>query len=400
MKPKYTILYIFHVSHLGGGSLCLLNIVKSLDRVRFEPVVLLKTWAPLCEEFKKIGVTVIIEPSLSTVPYNRSIFSINSLKQIISVFLSVYKVKYWIKKTNADIVHLNTMMMYHYAIPGYKLKKKVIVHVREHWPKGQNVFQFNLARTIIKKYSDSIIAINQTSSDVINLPHMTEIIYDWISFKDREEFYDLKNIIDKKYQNFKYFLFLGGIQKIKGTYEIVTTFNEKFNNKNALLIIVGCDSEDIIFKGVKGRIKKILHFFNYFTYSDKIKKIIQRNDKIICIPATNRVKSLIEQAYCTIAYPTIPHAILPIAESIYLGKPVISANTPEAQEYSNNGEAAKLFEINNKRKFIEALEYSFENQEKMEADAKNGMDEIRHKFSAKKNINKLNNHYIKLVNNV
>ncbi len=36
------ILYVHHVSSVGGASFCLLNIIKGLDRQKYAPSVLLK----------------------------------------------------------------------------------------------------------------------------------------------------------------------------------------------------------------------------------------------------------------------------------------------------------------------------------------------------------------------
>ncbi len=394
---KTNILYIFHVSVFGGGSLCLLNLVKELNNEKFNPIVLLKSWGPLCEELEKVGATIIIEPSLYTVPYNRSLFEINSIKQIIFMLLSIKKVKYWIKKTEADIIHVNTMMMYPYAIPAYKLKRKVIVHIREHWPIDEHVLQLKFAKRIIEKYADLIIAINKTSADIIGLPYKTKIIYDWIDFKDRDKAIDFKTIFGKEYEKLKVFLFLGGMQKTKGSLQVVKVFNDNIKSKDARLLVVGCDSKQILYKSLKGVIKKILHFFNYFTYSDKIKKIAQKDDRIICIPSTNQVRSLFEQAYCTVVYPTIPHAIIPIAESIYLGKPVLSAETSEALEYSNQGKGATLFKMNDEDEFIKGLKYVHQNQEKIYKKAHDNSDSIKNLFSLEKNSLKLNKLYTRLL---
>ena len=54
------ILFMHQTSVVGGGSYCLLNIVKSLDKNRFEPVVALKDNGPLVDELKKQGVEVLI----------------------------------------------------------------------------------------------------------------------------------------------------------------------------------------------------------------------------------------------------------------------------------------------------------------------------------------------------
>ena len=394
---KRNILYIFHVSTFGGGSLCLLNLVKELNKEKFNPIVLLKSFGPLCDELEKVGATVLIEPSMSTVPYNRPLFKLNSIKQIIAIFISIKKVKRWIKETEADIIHINTMMMYPYSIPAYNLQRKVIIHVREHWPVKENIFQLNFARKIIEKYSNVVIAINKTSANIINLPHKTEIIYDWIDLNKRDKFLDFKTIFGKEYKKLKVFLFLGGIQRTKGALQVVKVFYENLKYKDARLLFVGSDSKEILYVGWKGTLKKILHFFKIFTYSDKIKKIIQKDDRIICISTTNQVKSLFEQSYCTVVFPTIPHAIIPIAEAIYLGKPVLSAETPESLEYSNQGEGAKLFKINSIVEFQKEFIYMYNNEEIINKNAQLSSKHIQELFSKEKNSNKLNQLYNRIL---
>lgn len=394
---KKNILYIFHVSDFGGGSLCLLNIIKELNKDKFNPIVLLKYDGPICHELKKIGASVIIEPSINTVPYNTSLFNFNSIMQLVGMFFSLRKIKKWIRKTNAHIIHLNTMMMYPYAIPAKNLSRKVILHVRENWPQNENIFQLKVAKNIINKYVDSIIAINKSSSKIINLPSRTQIIYDWIDFRDRDSLIDFKILFGEKYKKLKVFLFLGGIQKIKGSLEVVKVFNENIKFKDARLLFVGCKSKKITYLGFKGLIKKILNFFNYLTYSDKIKKILQKDDRIICIPATNQVKSLINQSYCTISYPTFPHAIIPIAESICLGKPILSAKTSESLEYSNNGKGATLYEINNIKSFIYNFNYMYFNKDKIYKMSLKNKNYIRDLFSLNRNTKLLNKVYNNLI---
>ena len=355
MSKKTNILYIFHVSFLGGGSLCLLNIVKKLDKERFNPIVLLKNNGPLCKELEENGAKVILENSINTVPYNRSLLNIGSIRQIISVLWSIKTIKYWIIKTKADIVYINTMMMYPYAIPAKNADKKVIIHMREHWPKDQNVFQFKIAKTIIDKYSDIVVAINQTSSDILGLSKKTKIIYDWIDYENRDEYVDFNFLFGDNYKSLKIFLFLGGMQIIKGAFEVVKIFSENIADENARLLFVGSEGKDYENTSTyKGKIKSILRMLGLSVFSDNIKHIAQQDDRIVFIPTTSQVRSLIEQSNFLISFPTIPHAILPIAESIYLKTPVISADTPEAREYSNNGKAAILYELNNKKAFLGA----------------------------------------------
>jgi glycosyltransferase involved in cell wall biosynthesis len=394
---RINILYLFHVSTYGGGSLCLLNIIKELDKEKYKPIVLLKQWGPLCEDLIIGGAEVFIEPSINTVPYNSSLFKISSIRQSIGVLISMRKIKYWIRNTKAKIVHLNTMMMYPYAIPAKKMGCKTVIHIREHWPIKENIFQFKFAKKIIDRYSDSIIAINKTSCKMINLPNKTEIIYDWIDFDNRDEFMDFKTIFGSNYKELKVFLFLGGIQIIKGSIEVVSTFKKIVTDSSARLLVVGIDTNSKLSKGVKYYLKKVLNKFNYFTYSDKIKKIIKSDNRIICIPATSQVKSLFEQSFCTVVYPTVPHAIIPIAESIYLGKPILSAKTPESLEYSNQGEGAKLFKINSIVEFQKEFIYMYNNEEIINKNAQLSSKHIQELFSKEKNSNKLNQLYNRIL---
>ena len=396
---RINILYIFHVSSIGGGSFCLLNMVKKLDKELYNPLILLKEDGPLCIELIKHGASIFFEKSISTVPYNRSLFERTSILSIFSVLTSLGKIRYWIKKTDASIVHINTMMMYPYIFPAYKLRKKIVIHVREHWPKNEHRIQFKIAQSIIERYSDKIIAINESSANMIRVPEKTQIIYDWIDFENREEIIDFKKLFGENYKSLKIFLFLGGMQKIKGAIEVVQVFHEKISDENARLLFVGCDVKTYGNKDTfKERIKAVLRFIKFPVFSDKIKAIAQKDNRIIFIPSTNQVMSIIEQSYCILSFPTIPHAILPIAEAIYLGKPVISADTPEAREYSNGGSSALLFEINNIGDFEKKILYAFNNERKMNEMAQKGTEAIKSTFDAFSNSKLLNNIYTELSN--
>lgn len=397
MKSKTNILYIFHVSSIGGGSFCLLNIIKELDKTLFNPIILLKESGPLCNELEKYGATVYLDNTICIVPYNRSIFELNSIIQIFSVLLSLKNIRCWIKKTDADIVHINTMMMYPYIHIAHKLGKKVVAHVREHWPKEEHQIQFKLAKKIIQRYSDKIIAINEASAEMIGITQKTYIIYDWIDFENRDTNVNFIKLFGDNFKSLKIFLFLGGTNWIKGAFEVVSIFSSQILSKDARLLLVGCDKKDINYIGIKGFVKKTLSYLNYHTYSNKVKLLAQKDDRIVFIPSTYHVKSLIEQSFCVVSFFTIPHANLPIAEATWLGKPSIAANTPEAKEYSDGGQAALLFTINDKEDFKTKILFALKNEELINRNATNGMSNIREKFDPTRNSKLLNRIYKDLI---
>ena len=147
-----TILYIYHTSSIGGGSYCLLNILKSIDRSCIRPIVLLKEDGPLVEEIKALNILVYFLPTLSTVPYNVSTFTFGNIKNAIRLISSIRKYKTILKEANPDIVYVNTMMLYPYLHPAKKLGLKTIIHIREHWPAGEHRWQRNRALMHIDKF--------------------------------------------------------------------------------------------------------------------------------------------------------------------------------------------------------------------------------------------------------
>ena len=397
MLAKTKILYIFHVSDIGGGSFCLLNIIKKLDKNTHTPIVLLKSEGPLAVELKKIGTTVYFEKSISTVLYNKNIFSLHSFRLIYGLLYSLPKIKKWLKEIEPEIVHLNTMMLYPYLRPASQLKIKTVVHMRENWPKEEHQIQFKLAKWFINKYTDKIVAINQTSADVLGLNYKTEVIHDYINFDGRSNNYDFKKLLGNNYQSLKIFSFFGGTNWQKGALQVVETFVNKISNKDVRLIVVGSRNKNIAFNGFWGKLKKILSKVDYYRYVDKVKHIAQKDKRVVFVDNTYHVKSIIEQSQCIVSFFSIPHANLTMAEASSLGKPSIAADTPEAKEYCNNGESALLFQMNNKKEFEEKILFFLQNIESIASKAQVGKEIVKTMFNSELNSNLLNNLYRNLA---
>jgi len=396
MINKIKILYIYHSSIIGGGSYCLYNIIEKLDKDFYQPIVLLKTKGPLCEKLEQVGAQYYIENAISTVPYNKSLFNATSIKQIYYLVISYYKLKKWLLRIKPDIVYINTMMMHPYLKVAKGLNIKTIIHIREHWPKNGHTFQYNIAKKIIEKYADHIVAINKQSASMVNAPQKTTVVYDWIDFSQRDENFSFTSVFGKDYKILKIFTFTGGIDNIKGTMEIIKTFSSKIIDKNARLLMPGVDTT-FDYRGFRGTIARYLSIFNYDTYSNKVKKIILNDNRIVCIPSTYKLKQIIEESLCILSFFTIPHANLILAEAISLGQIVIAARTPEALEYSNNGDSAILFEMNNMNEFAEKIENTINNYDYYRNKAKSGMEYIKLLFDPIRNSSLLDKIYTSLL---
>ncbi len=386
---KKRILYVHHVSSVGGASFCLLNVIKAVDRERYEPIVLLKNIGPLSIELEKIGVEVLYLPSLSAIPYNKSLFSIRSCVNYAKVLLSLREFKSIIKRNHIDIIYLNNMMLYPYLYVSNDFL--TIVHVREHWPLDEHRSQLRVAQRALYKYASKVIAINGYSSKMFaECSFKTTIIHDWISFNERFDGPTLKEVINEEPNGKKVYLFTGGLHWTKGTLEVVDTFTSFIKDKNSRLLILGVDKK-------KNNLStySLKRFFRLGrkNYRQTVEQLISSDDRILIAPSIYKLGRILKDAYCNLSFFTIPHANLTLAESIILGTPTIAAETDESIEYSDSGNLAVLYEYKSKEAFKDAIVYLNDNYETIKLKIENNAARVKQMFSPENNIALLNQVY-------
>ena len=332
-----TILYIYHTSNIGGGSFCLLNILKTVDRRLFKPVVLLKNDGLLVEEIKALDIDIYFLSKLHTVPYNVSTLTPRKLWNAYSIITGFTGYKQILREVKPDIVYINTMMLYPYLRLAKKMGIKTIIHIREHWPEKEHIWQRKIALQYIDKYADHIIAINSYSASMLDFSLKPKtIVYDWIDMSKRYEERPMSEIFREPMDGKKVYLYMGGMQPIKGAKEVITSFTKVVKSPNARLLVMGISSNSYS-RGWKGKVKNVLSKLGYTAYTEAVLNAISKDKRIICIPGTYKIKHILQQTYCILSYFTIPHANLALAESIILGTPTIAAATSESREYSLEG---------------------------------------------------------------
>lgn len=361
-----TILYVFHCSTIGGGSYCLLNILKAVDRSLYKPVVLLAHDGPLVEEIRKLSADVFFYPEMDSVPYNLSLMKRGTIGRYHKINKSLNGFAAIVEKINPDIVYLNSMMLYPYLRPAKKGGYKTIIHIREHWPSREHNMQLFRVQRYIRKYADYVVAINGFSAGQIpGIEHKTTIVYDWIDFSDRYKEIPLNEVFKENLDNKKVFLFTGGQAPNKGAKEVVELFSEYLADDDWRLLVLGNSVREYghswkeqfkIWLSDKG----IRRFYSY-----ELDKIIKRDKRIACIPNVYEIKHLLEQCFCLVSYFTIPHANLALAESIVNNTVAVAAETEESVEYSLGGKLAFLFEMNSRQGFVDAVHKAVEQHDEM-----------------------------------
>lgn len=390
-----TILYVHHVSDVGGGSYCLLNILKEIDMKLYRPIVLLKKEGPLSIEIKKLNIPVYFMETLATVPYNVSLFRLGSIKGLFSILLSIKPFARLLDELQPDLIHLNNMMLYPYLRIAKKKGVKTLIHVREHWELGEHQTQRNMAIDYIDKYSDKVIAINEYSASMVRNGNV-EIIYDWIDFCGRDKYLSVSELLQEDAKNLRVYLFTGGLQPIKGTLEIITLFSKYCNSANDRLLMLGVDMQRISDKH-DSCVRKILSRMGYKFYVYKVLDALKKDRRIKCVPATYQIKHIMKQSYCLVSYFTKPHANLALAESIILQVPAIAADTPEAVEYSGGGKLAILFDMNSEEDFVCKLKMLQTYRNSLLEILEKNSCQVEHLFSKQQNVQRLCNVYSEIL---
>lgn len=383
------ILFVHQSSAIGGGSFCLLNVIKSIDRNLLTPIVALNSYGPLVEELTKIGAEVLIFPQLSSIPYNKSLFSFKNILTYIKVDRSLSYFKILLKQYHIDIVYLNNMMVYKYLKPAKECGCKTVLHCREHWPLDEHVIQLKWAQNEVYQYADELIAINHYSASIFP-KKKASIVYDWIDMLSRYEKRPLCDIFGEDMQDKKVFLYTGGVQPIKGAVQVLDTFVNDIQDTNARLLCVGL-TPIIESDSLRGIIKNILSIIGYKTYNWKVFQLMNSDRRIVNIPATYMLTDIMQQCYCNLSFFTIPHANLAMAETSLLGIPSVAAENEEALEYTFNGFTASLFEANNKKAFADAISNLIDNYEVYKERLILKNTDIKLMFNRDRNVAILNN---------
>ena len=393
-----SILFVYHASNIGGGTYCLLNILKEIDRSKYEPIVVLRTDGDLVKEIMALSIEVFFMPSMTLVPYNRSYWERGVLRAYRNIKKSFSAFEDLLVRIKPDAVYFNTMMLAPYLEVAKKMGVRTAIHLREHWPLNEHIKQLSKIQNIISTCADQIVAINGYSASMIPNREAT-IVYDWIDLSNRYEYRPFEEIFGEDASNLKVYLFTGGLQDIKGAAEVVEVFSDNIKGKQNRLLMIGVDPEPN-YIGLKNKIRYYLAKTGlYYVYEYKVRRMIAADERIICIPATYALKHIMQQAYCNLSFFTIPHANLALAESIILGVVPVAARTEESLEYSYGGELALLFNIGDKDDLVKKLVDLDENYATIREKIKKYRHIIEEQFDRKRNVKVLEGVFVKLFDN-
>jgi glycosyltransferase involved in cell wall biosynthesis len=162
---KYNILYINHVSEMGGGEWSLLQLIEYIDRDRYNPVLLLQEPGPLSMKAKELGIE-------SHFLRMRGWRKLNCV--MANYCLTIPALKRIVRQFGIDLIHCNAYRLNPYAVNVAKsFGMPCVTHIR--WFKEPaHIKKFQLDK------ADALIAVSKSMASFFNRVKSIETVYDGI----------------------------------------------------------------------------------------------------------------------------------------------------------------------------------------------------------------------------
>ena len=170
---KRRVLYCDHTVALSGGEIALLNLIRNLDRNRFEPVAALFARGPLNDRLRHLGVEVheiLLDPAISGVRKD-TLAGRGLLRAMLSPAMPgfVRSIRLLIQRECIDIVHTNSLKADILAgLAARGARRHLIWHIRDriaedYLPRSA----VRLMRALTRTMPHRVIANSQATLDTL-----------------------------------------------------------------------------------------------------------------------------------------------------------------------------------------------------------------------------------------
>ena len=272
-KNKVRVCFPFVGNSIGGSHLSSIELIKALDKSKFDIKLLVHKKGILSKYLVSEGIKPIFLEVKNFVGQKKGII-INSLNILINIF----KLTSFINKNNIDIVHLNDASAgLTWVIPSKLSKAKLVWHQRVVFP------NWMLYKTL-SFFSEKIVCI----SDFVyrSLPNFnkkkSEKIFNPVSLNKTK-----KNILqnkDLKNKKIKKILFLANIIERKRV-DLFIKAAESISKviPNSKFYIVGSDKKEILKRKYNKEIKEKISYIGY----TKNKEVWLKNCDLLIVTSEN-----------------------------------------------------------------------------------------------------------------
>ena len=335
------ILFIHHAMGWGGAPGSMINLIKSLDRRKYEVNVLLLRHSVVADKLMENNIPyTVAQSTFYKKYYHYFIHTETGYVKWYQIFRFIRLAVAWLcsryffaskelNRFSPDIIHLNSSVLTDWLKPS-KERAKVILHIRESFRKGRIDILHYFFRNQMKKYADRIIAISRDNANRIYLPDKTTVIYNYANIPENPP--NVDSFYSKK------FLYLGGAAEIKGFYTLVKAL-DYLNIGTTIYFGGNYDSPK-----QKSKFKSVIkRFLRYDKKKEKAIYKMRNHRNAVEIGLTYKISSYLDDVCCLISPFSKPHFSRPVIEAHLHRKPVIGSDVGGMDEIVAEGENGLLF---------------------------------------------------------
>ncbi len=404
---KIRILYVHHDSIITGSIISLSNLIAKLDRDKFEPILLLGAEGPAMKIFEELKVKIYIvkfnglmlQPPPSVFNYDyyynwKSLFNFDK-RGLVDIFNLI----------RPDIVHLNDISV---LIPGriaHKMGYKTVWHIRCSMNGFKSIFQYWIAKWIIKVNSDHIISISEDELTDFASFKNTSVIYNSIDIVSAQNILKNGSTFRKEFEikdNEIAVGMIGNLNKQKGAWNfinaagLVSRINESYNYKFFIIAPI----PNVI---IKTGFRKLISFFNIIQPFEKAKQLVKKNrieNNTIFTGRRNDILNVMAGLDIVCACYNMKAIGRPGFEAASVGKPVIvNKGISGKSKIVLNGITGLTVKSESPSKLSEAIINLTNDPSLRQNLGISALEYSRNNFDSMKNANKIMKIYFKLIKN-
>jgi glycosyltransferase involved in cell wall biosynthesis len=405
------ILYIHHTADIGGATVKLFELIKYLDRLKYNPSVIFLSDGDAVSVMKKEIDEVYVYPDISIYPHAEGgYFPVKSFRpwyqfsKLFSILPSSFKLKSILLQMDIDLIHINTSPQIPSLIAARIAGIKCIFHLREVLREGVFGLRKYFIQYLISEYSDWIISIAKYNATKIKKSNKLSIIYDSVDLDKFNPGISGQEVRNQYQINNDSFIvgMLGGIIPHKGLSVLISAAG--IVNKeipNIRYIVAGSSpkhDKEITFKR---KIRyKLEDYFNIPNPDRDIINLLNENNLTDSFIFTNpqlNISKVIASLDILVFPITESHFGLPIIEAGAMKIPVVASDFPSTREIISDNETGLLVPPNDYKALAKIIILMLSDKEFSKTLAENAYKVIKKDFDVRENIKKVYETYDEIL---
>jgi glycosyltransferase involved in cell wall biosynthesis len=351
-QKKLKILFLSHAANLAGAEICLLDLLKCLNKDRYESLVLVAKEGPLKNKISELGIKVVYFPIPRWIATRNEYSRWHFRKVIFELLARIRFLNKLISREKIDIIYTNTITIIDGAISAKIKRLPHIWHIHEIIYRDSALIPylpFPFIKFLVNKFSSKIIVVSNAVARAISFKNngkfskKISIIYNGVDTKVFSQTDTInkesKVRIDLKVEEkTKLVVLIGSFIKEKGHIDFI---------KAAKIISLAFNDVKftIIGDGNKEYKNKLIDMVSKLGLKDKTYFLDFRED---IIPIYHSMDMLVSASWNE----ALPRTIM---EAMSCGKPVVATQTEGAKEMVADNKTGFLVSIKSPEELAEAV---------------------------------------------